>query len=70
MQDTAHRSHTLVFRLPSAAAAATAVHALAARALQVDCRQGCLRIGFGPNHSMRAVASLLAALRATAQAAA
>lgn len=70
MQDEAHRSHTLVFRLPSAAAAAEAVHALAARGVQVDCRRGHLRIGFGPNHSAADVAALLSALRSAAPSAA
>ena len=68
MQDEAHRSHTLVFRLPSAAAAAEAVQALAARGVQVDCRKGHLRIGFGPNHSVADVGALLSAMRAAAPA--
>lgn len=67
LQDEACRSHTLVFRLPTAAAAAEAVQALAARGVQVDCREGYLRIGFGPNHSVHDVTALLGALRAAAQ---
>ena len=64
------RSHTLVFRHPSAAAAAAVVGALAARGVLADCRKAHVRLGFGPALEEGDVDSVLDALRQTAAAAA
>ncbi|KAL4425507.1 hypothetical protein ABPG75_009523 [Micractinium tetrahymenae] len=67
-QDPARRSHTLVFRAPSAAIGAAVVKALAARGVLIDKRGAHVRLGFGPDHSAADVDALLAALRAAAAA--
>jgi len=68
LQDPSIRSHTLVFRLPSASSAKAAVDALAALGVVVDTRRGHVRLGFGANHSAADVDALLCALSRAAAA--
>lgn len=68
MQEPARRSHTLVFRLHSTAAAAAVVKELAALGVLIDKRGDHVRVGFGPDHSCADVDTLLAALEAAAPA--
>lgn len=65
-QDEPCRSHTLVFRQPSAAAAQAVVEVLRQRGVLVDSRNACVRIGCGANHSTRDIETLLTVLRASA----
>jgi selenocysteine lyase/cysteine desulfurase len=65
-QDTACRSHTLVFAQPDAPAAKDVVDGLASKGVAVDCRKAFVRFGFGANHSAADVDALLEALIALA----